>query len=96
MLQSINDTYIVIVYLLLKGYPLNQTIITLKQRIDQNYKKIKRKYILAKPILKMINNLIDTKASNQVVNKWLEEYEMSIYCLNHHLDLIEQKSSYAR
>jgi Cys-tRNA synthase (O-phospho-L-seryl-tRNA:Cys-tRNA synthase) len=75
---------------------MNQSIISLKQRIDKNYKKLKRRYILVKPILEMINNLIDTKASNQVVYRWLEEYEMSIYCINHHLDLIEQKNTHAK
>lgn len=68
---------------------MQQIIINLKQRIDKNNKKILKKCLLTKPILEMINQLIDHKASNEEIQEWLEKYDDTLYTIKHHLNLIE-------
>jgi len=75
---------------------LQQTIINLKQRIDKNYKRILRKNLLTKPILGMINQLIDNKASNEEIYQWLKKYDRTIFIIKENLKIIEQKNNYEK
>lgn len=75
---------------------MKQILINLKQRINKNYKKIQRKNILIKPILEMINNLINTKASNEEIYQWLEKYDITLFVLKENLKVIEQNNNYVR
>ena len=71
---------------------MQQIIINLKQRIDKNNKKILKKCLLTKPILEMINQLIDNKASKEEIQEWLEKYDDTLYTIKHHLNLIEEQN----
>jgi hypothetical protein len=70
---------------------MQQILINLKQRIDKNHKQIHRKCLLTKPILGMINQLIDNKASKEEIIQWLDEYESPIFIIEEHLKIIEEK-----
>jgi len=59
---------------------LKQTIINLKDKIDKNYKKLQRKYVLTKVALKILNDLIDTNASDEKIYQWLDKHENIIFC----------------
>jgi len=67
-------------------------IINLKQRIDKNSKKILKMCLLTKPILEMINQLIDNKASNEEIQEWLKKYDDTLYTIKQHLNLIEEQN----
>ena len=69
---------------------MQQTIVNLKQRIENNYKRIQSKFSLSKLALKMINNLLDTNATNKEIHQWLTKHENIIYVLEYNLEIIEQ------
>ena len=69
---------------------MQQTIVNLKQRIENNYKKIQSKFSLSKLALKMIDKLIDTNATNEEIHQWLTKHENIIYVLEYNLEIIEQ------
>ena len=71
---------------------MQQIILNLKQGIDKNSKKILKKCLLTKPILEMINQLIDNKASYQEILQWLEKYDDTLYTIKQHLNLIEEQN----
>ena len=75
---------------------MKTTIINLKERIDKNYKRILKKNLLTKPILGMINQLIDNNASNEEIYQWLKKYDRTIFIIKENLKLIEQKNNYAK
>ncbi len=70
---------------------MQQTIINLKQRIDKNYKRLQRKYPPTKVVLKKIDELISSNASNQIAAQWLEDHDNIIFSIEHYLNLIEEK-----
>ena len=69
---------------------MQQTIVNLKQRIENNYKKLESKFSLSKLALKMIDKLIDTNATNEEIYQWLTKHENIIYVLEYNLEIIEQ------
>lgn len=73
---------------------MKQTIINLKQRIDENYEAIQKKYLLSKILLEKINTLIDTDASNAEIKNWLENNDNLIFGLEYNLNQIEKKSDF--
>ena len=75
---------------------MQQTIIKLKERIDKHYKELQRKYLLSKPTLKTIIDLINTNASNEKIYQWLEEHDNIIFAIEYNLTLIEQKNNYIK
>ncbi|PHQ92797.1 MAG: hypothetical protein COB42_00210 [Sulfurimonas sp.] len=68
---------------------MKQTIINLKDKIDKNYKKLQRKYVLTKVALKILNDLIDTNASDEKIYQWLDKHENIIFSIEYNLKLIE-------
>lgn len=75
---------------------MKQKLVNLKERIDKNYKKLQRCCLLTKPILEMINQLLDNNETEQEVSKWLEEYKYPLNTIKEHLKTIEEKNSYAK
>ncbi len=73
---------------------MKQTIINLKQRIDNNSEAIQKKYLLSKILLEKINTLIDTDASNTEIKNWLENNDNLIFGLEYNLNQIEKKSDF--
>lgn len=68
---------------------MKQTIINLKEKIDNNYKKLQKKYVLTKVALKNLNDLIDTNASDEKICQWLDKHENIILSIEYNLKLIE-------
>ncbi len=75
---------------------MQQTIINLKQRIDKNYETIQEKYLFTKILLKKINILLNTNASNKEIHKWLEKNDNVIFVLEYYLKEIEKKNDFER
>jgi len=75
---------------------MKQDLINLKQRIDKNYKRLQRRCLLTKPILGMINQLLDNNETDQEISKWLVEYSNTLNTIKEHLKIIEQKYSHAK
>ena len=73
---------------------MKQTIINLKQRIDNNSEAIQKKYLLSKILLEKINTLINTNASNTEIKNWLEKNDNLIFGLEYNLNQIEKKSDF--
>ncbi len=69
---------------------MQQTILNLKQRIENNYRRIQSKFSLSKLALKMIDKLIDTNATNEEIYQWLTKHGNIIYVLEYNLEIIEQ------
>ncbi len=63
----------------------------LKKRIENNNKQIRKKCVLVKPILEMMEFLIEQNASDEIVKKWLKRVDNVIYTINYKLDQIEKK-----
>ena len=61
--------------------------------MEKNYKKLQRKYPLAKVVLVKINELISKKPSDQEVAKWLSDYDNVVFSVVSFLDIIEGKES---
>ena len=68
---------------------MQQRIIKLKEKIDNEYKKLQRKYVLTKVALKYLNDLIDTNASDEKIYQWLDKHENIIFSIEYNLKLIE-------
>lgn len=68
---------------------LKQRIISLKYRIDINYKELKKKTILIKPMLININNLIDDNATNEEIYQYLKKHDNIVFNIEYHLQIIE-------
>jgi len=69
-----------------------EQILKLKERINQNHRKIQRKYPMTKIILSEINKLIDANAAVEVINKWIQAHESTIFGLTYHLEQIEKET----
>ena len=68
---------------------LKHRIISLKYRIDINYKELKKKTILIKPMLININNLIDDNATNEEIYQYLKKHDNIVFNIEYHLQIIE-------
>ena len=68
---------------------MRDEIITIKQRIEKNYKKLQRKYQLTNIVLKEIDRLISFSASNDTVSQWLKKHDNIIFCLEYNLKNLE-------
>ena len=79
-----------------KGLILKETMINLKQRIDENIDELQKKCLLTKPLLKMINSLLEDNTSDREIYQWLEEHDNIIFAIEYNLKLIEQKNNYVK
>lgn len=71
-------------------------IIQLKQRIDKNFKKLQRKYLLTKIALIKLNDLIDTNASDEKIYLWLKKHDNIIFGIKYNLNIIEHKNNHEK
>jgi hypothetical protein len=75
---------------------LKQKIINLKQRIDKNYKKLQRKYLLTKVALIKLNDLIDANDSDEKIYLWLKKHDNIISGIEYNLNIIEYKNNHEK
>jgi hypothetical protein len=71
---------------------LKENITVLKQKIEQNHRKLQRVYPLTNIFLKNIDRLIESNPSTTNVEKWLDNHDNMLFCLKTHIDVLENKS----
>ena len=71
---------------------MKKNVITLKQKIEKNHKKLQRIYPLTNIFLKNIDKLIESNPSISNVEKWFEKHDNMLFCLETHIEVLENKS----